>query len=444
LESHDAGVGGVQYDAEAATDTAFTDIVGSSGWTSATSFTFRMLADAVEYHFRVRARDAFDHVSGWSTSVRSTQDDAPPIVAFDPLPAVISSPVLEVSGTSADVGSGVAKVELSDDLGDSWTEAVYSAGTWSFTWTGYDSGTHELWARATDVLDNIMVTPVVALATVDLDAPEANITSPVANETLTGLIPVQGTALDPHIARYNLYWSEDGIELVPIVEDQRLTVVGGTLAIWDTRYMEDGEYLLVLEVNDTSGRTTRNNVTVFLLNSAVLISPGDLVMSKPRPYKGDNVTISATFKNAGTSWARDVLITIKDNDQVLYEGVHAIGPGAQETVQVPYRVPDHSKLHTITATAEYDANVDPVGNTASGSYTGREVIVEPFFDTSEWVLFAFILVVLGILIALFYLVWKRMGAAPVVMGGALPVTTASFETMEPLGSDQIQWDDDSF
>jgi len=156
------------------------------------------------------------------------------------------------------------------------------------------------------------------------------------------------------------------------------------------------------------------------------------------------VTISATFKNTGTSWARNVVITIKDNDLVLYEGVHNIRPGAQETVAIPYKVPDHSKVHTITATAEYDANPQPVGNRASASYTGEEVVVEPFFDTSEWVLFSFILAVLVVLIALFFLVWRRMGAAPVVMGGALPVTTASFETMEPLGGDQIQWDDDSF
>jgi hypothetical protein len=444
LESHDAGVGGVQYFAQAATDAAFSDIVASSGWTGATSFTFRMLANGVTYHYRVMARDAFEHESGWSTSVRSTQDNSPPEAAFHPLPAVISGTVLEVTGTAIDAGAGVATVELSDDGGENWAQATYSAGTWSYTWTGYDSGINELWVRATDALDNMMATPVVALATVDLDAPAANITSPVANETLTGLVPVQGTALDPHIARYNLYWSEDGIELNPIVEDQRLSVVGGTLAIWDTRFMEDGEVLLVLEVNDTTGRTTRTNVTVFLLNSAVVISPSDLSMSDPYPFKGDNVTISATFRNSGTSWARDVRLTIKDNDQILYEGVNDIPGGGQYTVDLPYKVPDHSKLHTITATAEYDANPDPVGNTASGSFTGEEVIVEPFFDTSEWVLFTFILVVLGVLIALFFLVWKRMGAAPVVMGGALPVTTASFETMEPLGSDQIQWDDDSF
>jgi hypothetical protein len=274
------------------------------------------------------------------------------------------------------------------------------------------------------------------------------------NETLTGLVPVQGTALDPHIARYNLYWSGDGVELTPIVEDQRLSVVGGTLAIWDTRTMEDGEYLLVLEVNDTSGRTTRTNVTVFLLNSAVVISPADLFMSNPFPFKGDNVsnpfpfkgdnvTISATFKNSGTSWARDVRIRIKDNEEVIYEGTVDIPAGEQHTVEVPYKVPDHSKLHVITANAKYDDNPEPVGNTASVSFTGEEVVVEPFFSTSEWVLFAFIVAVLVVLVALFFLVWKRMGAAPVVAGG-LPVTTSTFDTMEPLGSDQIQWDDDSF
>jgi hypothetical protein len=444
LASADAGVGGVQYMAVAATDAGFADVVSSSGWTSSTSFTFRMLADGVTYHYRVMARDAFEHGSGWSTPVRSTQDDSPPQAAFDPLPAVISASVLEVTGTALDAGSGVATVELSTDGGDSWDEATFSGGSWSYTWTGYASGTHELWVRATDALDNMMATPTVALATVDLDAPTANITSPVTNETLTGLVPVQGTALDPHIARYNLYWSEDGVEMVPVVEDQRLSVVGGTLAIWDTRFMEDGEYLLVLEVNDTSGRTTRNNVTVYLLNSAVVISPGDLSLSNPFPFKGDNVTISATFRNTGTSWARDVVLTIRDNDQVIYEGVHDIPAGGQHTVNVPYKVPDHSKLHTITATAEYETNPDPVGNTASGSFTGEEVVVEPFFSTSEWVLFSFMLAVLVALILLFYLVWKRMGAAPVVMGGTLPATTATFETMEPLGGDQIQWDDDSF
>ena len=38
---------------------------------------------------------------------------------------------------------------------------------------------------------------------------------------------------------------------------------------------------------------------------------------------------------------------------------------------------------------------------------------------------------------------QTRSAAPAAPAG-LPVTTSTFETMEPLGGDQIQWDDDSF
>ncbi|NIS10410.1 MAG: hypothetical protein GWN97_00330, partial [Thermoplasmata archaeon] len=69
-----------------------------------------MLADGVTYHYRVKARDGFEHESGWSASVRSTQDDSAPVALFDPLPAVVSGPVLEITGTATDAGSGVASV----------------------------------------------------------------------------------------------------------------------------------------------------------------------------------------------------------------------------------------------------------------------------------------------------------------------------------------------
>ncbi len=444
LPSFDAGVGGVQYLAEAATDADFTDIVASSGWIGQTKYTFRLLGDGVEYHYRARARDAFEHESGWSISVSSTQDASPPDVAFDVLPSVISTPVIEVTGTAIDAGSGVADMELSDDEGATWSAAVYSAGVWSWTWTGYESGVHELWVRATDQLGNRLATPVSTLADVDLNSPTASISSPETNETLTGLVPVQGTAFDSHIARYNLYWTQDGVEWEPIVTDQGFSVLGGTLAIWDTRTLDDGEYQLILEVNDTSGRTTRSNVTCYLLNSKVVISPGDLFLSKPFPYEGNNVTISATFRNTGTSRARNVVITITDNDQVIYENVHYIRAGGQLTVQVAYIVPDHGKLHTISAKAEYDDNPDPVGNRASTSYVGKEVVEEPFFDTSEWALFGMFVALLVALLLIYFLLMRRIGSAPSMVARGLPISTASLETFEPIGGDQIQWDDDSF
>jgi hypothetical protein len=409
-----------------------------------TSFTFRMLGDGVTYHYRARARDAFGHESGWSSSTSSTQDSMPPTVAFSGLPFVVSGPVLEVTGTVSDAGSGVGGVEFSDDAGATWQVATYGSGVWSVTWTGYGSGEHELWARARDNLDNLLETPAVALVEVDLDAPSAAISSPATNDTLTGLVPIQGTALDPHIAMYNLYFTDDGVDWEEIVRDQLFSVIGGTLAIWDTRALDDGEYQVILEVNDTSGRTTRTNVTVYLLNSDIEISPSDLFLSDPYPFKGDNITISATFRNAGTSRANDVRITIRDNGEVLHDGVHDIPAGETLTVTVAYVVPDHSKLHTIRAEAHYDDNPKDKGDTASTSYTGSEVIVEPFFDNSEWALFFLFVVVLVLAAVNTVMLWRRRGmvaAAPVT---GLPSSTATFESLEPLGGDQIQWDDDSF
>jgi hypothetical protein len=442
LPVFDAGVGGIQYLAEVATDVDFVDQVATSGWISATSYTFHLLGDGVTYHYRVRSRDAFDHESGWSTPASSTQDASPPVVAFHVLPAVISAPVIEITGTASDAGSGVGSVQFSED-GSEWEEIPYSSGVWSWTWTGYGSGAHELWVRATDTLGNMLQTPVVAMAEVDLDAPEASISSPELNETLTGLVPVQGTAVDPHIARYNLYHTDDGVEWTPIVSDQLFSVIGGTLAIWDTRFLDDGEYQLILEVNDTSGRTTRSNVTVYLVNSDMEISPGDLILSNPRPFEGKNITVSATFRNVGTSTARDVRLVIEDNGQTLYDGVHNIPAGEAVTVSVPYVVPDHKKLHSIRAYATYEDNPDDKGDTATVSYTGKEVIEQPFFDTSEWALFFLIVAVLVVGSVNSFILWKRKDMVPAQPGG-LPVTGATFETMEPLGSDQIQWDDDSF
>ncbi len=445
LAALDAGVGGVQYLAQASTGATFTDVVAESGWASQTSYTFRNLGDGVAYSFRVRARDAFGHESAWSTPVTSTQDASAPTIVLDPLPGVIATRTLRLTGAITDPGSGAVSVEFSDDGGATWQNVSLGPSGWTFTWTRYSSGRHTLLLRATDALGNRLAPPAAVEVDVDLDAPEAAMTSPATNATLTGLVPVRGTATDAHMARFGLYWTRNGVNLTAIVEDQPFTVTGSTLAIWDTHALDDGEYVLMLQVNDTTGRTTWANVTVRLLNSDMEMGPGDLALSDPFPHEGDNLTITATLRNTGTSRARDVRITVTDNGAPLYEGTHMVGPGDVVTIQVPYVVPDHKLLHTIRVQATYRDNPGDKGAGAVVSLTGKEVVEEPFFSTSELATLALAIVVavLGSLLGA-WLLDRRRGYA--VVSAPVPAASAgmSFSGMQKLGMETIKWDDDRF
>ena len=447
LASLDAGAGGVQYLAQASTCSTFADVAAESEWSTQTSYTFRNLGDGVEYHYRVRARDAFGHQSAWSTPATSTQDASAPVIMLDPLPSVISTRTLRLAGTITDAGSGTALVEFSDDGGATWVNMSYGPSGWSFTWTRYSSGRHTLLLRATDALGNRLAPPLALELDVDLDAPTAVISSPGTNDTLTGLVPVRGTATDAHMALYGLYWTRNGVNLTAIVEAQPSSVMSSTLAIWDTRGLDDGEYELLLQVNDTTGRTTWANVTVRLLNSDVEIGPGDLVLSDPYPHDGDNLTITATFRNTGTSRARDVRITVTDNGAPLYEGTHTIGPGDVVTVQVPYVMPDHRLLHTLRVQASYRDNPSDKGASAVVSVTGKEVVVEPFFSTSELATLAIAIIaaILGSLLGAWLLDRRRGGGVAYAPAPAAAAPAGmTYGGMQRLGMESIQWDDDRF
>jgi hypothetical protein len=65
--------GATHYEAQCATDAAFTAVVATSGWITTNSYTFTGLADDTTYWYRVRARDAAANAGAWSASVSSTQ-----------------------------------------------------------------------------------------------------------------------------------------------------------------------------------------------------------------------------------------------------------------------------------------------------------------------------------------------------------------------------------
>src|SRR4029453_15401536 len=86
-----AGPNNASYFAQAASDEAFTTIVGSSGWITATSWTMSGLADGQTYWYRVKGRSNLSIESAWSNSMSSTQDATAPISVVDALPALMGN-----------------------------------------------------------------------------------------------------------------------------------------------------------------------------------------------------------------------------------------------------------------------------------------------------------------------------------------------------------------
>ena len=77
----------------------------------------------------------------------------------------------------------------------------------------------------------------------------AVINSPASGSTVTGAVPVSGSALHPEFDRYELYYTvEPGENWVFIGEPGRQPVNNGFLGTWNTGGLPDGNYSLRLRV----------------------------------------------------------------------------------------------------------------------------------------------------------------------------------------------------
>lgn len=135
--SVDATSGGVQYWVDISRTAAFTVIEESTGWISATSFTFSKLDDGVTYFFRVKARDAVLLETAFSASTSSTQDNSPPstpVLAPEPTfsPGTVNA-IIWGASSDAGVGGITYMAELSSsstfatiDQNSGWTASVFA------------------------------------------------------------------------------------------------------------------------------------------------------------------------------------------------------------------------------------------------------------------------------------------------------------------------------
>ncbi len=91
-----------------------------------------------------------------------------------------------------------------------------------------------------------------------LQAALALITSPAEGQSIAGMVYITGTAAGPSFARYEIAFAyepnptDTWFEMQPPSAAQ---VAAGTLAVWDTRSIADGIYMIRLRVYSTDSQT---------------------------------------------------------------------------------------------------------------------------------------------------------------------------------------------
>ncbi|PKQ28478.1 MAG: hypothetical protein CVT63_02390, partial [Candidatus Anoxymicrobium japonicum] len=133
---------------------------------------------------------------------------------------------------------------------------------------------------------------------IDHTAPEATITSPVADQVCTGLIKVKGTAKDAHFKNYSLeYCSFSEPDKWQLIKSFTTPVSSGTLGWWNAETLADGEYVLKLTATDSAGHSTLCNLSVKVSNV-----PGYTIESVHTEPTGVMLEVgqSAEFMSVGT------------------------------------------------------------------------------------------------------------------------------------------------
>jgi subtilisin family serine protease len=126
---------GYDYEIQCSTTPDFSAVV-STGFITASEYTFTELTNATPYYYRGRARGN-DVVGNWSAVIQSTQDVTPPNLTFLPASATVTSQdSVTLTGTGIDAGSGVATVTV-----DGTTAATTNAfAAWNSTLNSLPNG----------------------------------------------------------------------------------------------------------------------------------------------------------------------------------------------------------------------------------------------------------------------------------------------------------------
>jgi hypothetical protein len=115
--------------------------------------------------------------------------------------------------------------------------------------------------------------------------PRAQIAVPGTDQTVRGTVNIQGTASMDNFSRYELSYAAepDAVNWVSLGGAVQ-PVTAGTLGVWNTRPLPDGNYALRLQVFDAAGGLAETTVRNIVLANAV---------AAPAPETGAAVTTTA-------------------------------------------------------------------------------------------------------------------------------------------------------
>jgi hypothetical protein len=432
----DLGVGGIEYSVDSSSDATFASGAVTSGWITATQYTFAGLADGGAYYYRVHARDAFGYVSNWSVVRNATVDDSAPLLTVDLASITTNLDTVQVSGSAQDAVSGVLEVLFSSDGGASWLTAT-GTESWEALVSGLPEGHTTVLVKGLDLVGHESTLARVEI-TVDATAPLVAFQSPSNNSVLTGLVGVYAVIADPNFDSFRLQEREVGrVNFTDIVGNGTAARGDNFLGLWDTRLLENGVYELRLTARDSLGQATQRSISVRLLNSDLAVSYSDLAVSNPEPMRGDRINLTASVTNYGTAAAQDVTVRVTDNGAVIFETqVGEIAAHASYTADIRYNVTT-AGAHDFALEVLY-----PEGSLDTGLSTSRVIVASepPVPEPKPFLVeFAGALSLLALVALAAIAVWSFVQIGRLRRGGGAVYGGA----VAPDAVD-VQWESDEF
>ena len=210
---------------------------------------------------------------------------------------------------------------ITNQTGDSLTSISYN----NMTFTENTTATVNLnrtavnYTMAIDYTGNNITDETKDPDSIETDyAPTATINTPVNNSIYRygDQIVFNGTGIDIEdgiLTNSSLFWS---------------STLDGFIGIGcecNTTNLTAGTHIIALTVNDSSGQTNTDNVTLTVIAPDLAVT--NIAFSNPQPTEGDTVTINATIGNNGTANAADVIVQ-------FFDGTPANGTqiGANQTI----------------------------------------------------------------------------------------------------------------